>query len=47
MLSEEFITLVNEYFKCSAGAVLSKCGEVLRFIGDAVLAIFPIQAGEI
>jgi len=45
--SEEFIALVNDYFECSAGAVLSNGGEVLRFIGDAVLAIFPIRQGEI
>ncbi len=41
---EEFIDLVNGYFQCSAGAVLANQGEVLRFIGDAVLAIFPIRA---
>jgi adenylate cyclase len=40
---EEFIVLINEYFQCMAGAVLDSGGEVLRFIGDAVLAIFPIR----
>jgi adenylate cyclase len=43
---EEFITLINEYFQCMAGAVLDSGGEVLRFIGDAVLAIFPIREGH-
>ncbi len=43
---EEFITLINEYFQCMAGAVLDSGGEVLRFIGDAVLAIFPIRGGH-
>lgn len=43
MPPEEFIHLVNDYFQCTAGAVLANQGEVLRFIGDAVLAIFPIR----
>tara|TARA_B100000315_G_scaffold211376_2_gene208120 strand:+ start:736 stop:1995 length:1260 start_codon:yes stop_codon:yes gene_type:complete len=43
---EDFITLINEYFQCMAGAVLENNGEVLRFIGDAVLAIFPIRGGH-
>lgn len=37
-----FLDLLNRYFDCMAGAVLAHEGEVLRFIGDAVLAIFPI-----
>ena len=36
-----FIDHLNRYFACAAGAVLDHGGEVLRFIGDAVLAIFP------
>ncbi len=43
---EEFLTTVNSYFECTAGAVLANGGEVLRFIGDAVLAIFPIRDGD-
>jgi len=39
----EFLDLLNQYFECMAGSVLEKRGEVLRFIGDAVLAIFPID----
>jgi adenylate cyclase len=41
----EFLATLNEYFDCMAGAVLRHDGHVLRFIGDAALAIFPI-AGE-
>lgn len=41
----EFLHLLNQYFECMAGAVLERGGEVLRFIGDAVLAIFPIPGG--
>ena len=40
-----FIELLNRYFECTAGAVLSGGGDVLRFVGDAVLAIFPIRDG--
>ena len=39
----EFFTALNAYFACTAGAVLDGHGEVLRFIGDAVLAVFPVQ----
>ncbi len=42
---EEFLAAINSYFECTAGAVLKNGGEVLRFIGDAVLAIFPIRDG--
>ena len=40
---EQFLATVNSYFECTAGAVIANGGEVLRFIGDAVLAIFPIR----
>ena len=42
MAREDFLGLLNEFFDCMAGAVLDHGGEVLRFIGDAALAIFPI-----
>lgn len=37
-----FLDLLNEYFETTAGPVLEHGGEVLRFIGDASLAVFPI-----
>jgi adenylate cyclase len=40
---KKFLQALNVYFESTAGAVLSHGGEVLRFIGDAVLAIFPIR----
>lgn len=43
---EQFLELLNRYFECMAGAVLDHGGEVLRFIGDAALAIFPIKEAE-
>ena len=46
---DEFLSLLNDYFETMAGSVLDHDGEVLRFIGDAALAIFPVgddpQAG--
>jgi len=39
---EDFLALLNDYFDALAGAVMENGGEVLRFIGDAALAIFPI-----
>lgn len=42
MSQQDFLALLNQFFECMAGAVLDHGGEVLRFIGDAVLAIFPI-----
>ena len=39
---DSFLGILNDFFDCMAGAVLDHGGEVLRFIGDAALAIFPI-----
>ncbi|HYL90731.1 MAG TPA: adenylate/guanylate cyclase domain-containing protein [Burkholderiales bacterium] len=43
----EFLRLLNEFFECVLGPVLEQKGEVLRFIGDAALAIFPIPQGDV
>ncbi len=43
MPGDEYIYLLNSYFECTANAVLEHQGEVLRFPGDAVLSIFPIN----
>ena len=40
---ETFLRILNSYFQCTAGAVLDHGGEVLQFIGDAVLAIFHVD----
>ncbi len=40
---EEYLAALNQYFDSMAGAVMAHGGEVLKFIGDAVLAIFPID----
>lgn len=39
----EFLALLNDYFECVLGPVLERGGQVLRFIGDAALAIFPVD----
>lgn len=39
---EDFFRTLNEFFDCTAGAVLEHGGEILSYIGDAVFAIFAI-----
>lgn len=43
MQSVDFIELLNSYFECAARPVIATGGEVLAFVGDAVLGIFPIE----
>ncbi|MDA1059925.1 MAG: DUF427 domain-containing protein [Proteobacteria bacterium] len=43
MDQDTYLLHLNRYFECVAGSVIENGGEVLRFIGDAVLAIFPIS----
>jgi adenylate cyclase len=43
---EKFMDLLNDYFEATAGSVLANGGEVLRFIGDASLAVFPVDAKQ-
>jgi len=48
MLSEqaprdEVIDTLNAYFDVMAGPVIDNGGEILKFIGDAMLAIFPLE----
>jgi adenylate cyclase len=46
MSQEQFLGALNQFFDCMAGAVLEHSGQVLRFIGDAALAIFPVADSE-
>ncbi len=39
----EYLDLLNTYFEAVLGPVQENGGEVLKFIGDAVLAIFPVS----
>ena len=43
MSRTEFLACLNEFFDCVAGAVLDHGGQILRYIGDAALAIFPLE----
>ena len=43
MSRADFLIYLNQFFDGMAGAVVDSGGEILRFIGDAVLAIFPIE----
>ncbi len=43
---DDYLSTLNQYFDSVAGAVIEQGGEVLKFIGDAVLAIFPIKEAE-
>ena len=40
---ENYLDLLNDFFERTAEPVLERGGEVLKFIGDAVLAIFPLD----
>lgn len=40
---DDYIKWLNLYFEATAGAVLAQGGEVLDFIGDAVLGVFPTE----
>jgi adenylate cyclase len=42
---EDLIGLLNGYFEIMGGAVQARGGEILKFIGDAMLAIFPLPDG--
>jgi len=46
MSRADFLSCLNDFFDCMAGAVLDQGGQVLRFIGDAALAIFPVASAE-
>lgn len=41
----ELIALLNRYFDCQVPAIEARDGEVLKFMGDGLLAIFPIADG--
>jgi len=42
----QYLELLNHYFACTAGSVIAEGGEVLKLIGDAVMAIFPFEPGD-
>jgi adenylate cyclase len=42
----EYIALLNDHFDCIVPAIGRHGGEVLKFTGDGVLAIFPLERGR-
>ncbi len=40
------IDLLNRYFDCQIPAIAERGGEVLKFMGDGLLAIFPIEGRD-
>lgn len=43
--SDALVTLLNDYFDCVGPPVRERGGEILKFIGDAMLAIFRFDDG--
>lgn len=39
----DMLSVLNAYFEAIAGAVIANGGEVLKYIGDGLLAIFPLD----
>jgi adenylate cyclase len=46
MLPDDYLALLNCYYECTAAPVVAEGGEILNFIGDGVLGIFPIAEAE-
>jgi len=42
MPPQNLVDLLNRYFDCQVPAIVENGGEVLKFMGDGLLAIFPI-----
>src|SRR5262249_43432522 len=44
--AETVVEILNHYFDCQVAAIRSHGGEVLKFMGDGLLAVFPITAHD-
>lgn len=42
-----YLAHLNRFFAAMAGSIIEHGGEILAYIGDAVLAIFPITDGDV
>jgi adenylate cyclase len=40
------IDLLNRYFDCQVPAIVERGGEILKYMGDGLLAIFPTTGGD-
>jgi adenylate cyclase len=43
LTATELVARLNSYFNAVVSAIYEQSGEVLKFIGDAVLAVFPVE----
>src|SRR3954453_14185547 len=41
--AETVVEVLNRYFDCQVGPIRQHGGEVLKFMGDGLLAVFPIE----
>ncbi len=44
---QTLVDLLNRYFDCQVPAILNHGGEVLKYIGDGLLAIFPLSKSTV
>jgi adenylate cyclase len=44
--AETVVDILNHYFDCQVSAIRTHGGEVLKFMGDGLLAVFPIAEAE-
>lgn len=44
--AETVVEVLNRYFDCQVGPIRQHGGEVLKFMGDGLLAVFPIVEGS-
>jgi adenylate cyclase len=44
--SETVVDILNHYFDCQVHAIREHGGEVLKYMGDGLLAVFPIAEGD-
>jgi adenylate cyclase len=43
----QLLAILNRYFDCQIPAIVRHGGEILKFIGDGLLAIFPIEGNGV
>ncbi len=41
--AETVVEILNRYFDCQVPAIRKHGGEILKFMGDGLLAVFPID----
>ena len=43
----QLLAILNRYFDCQIPAIIRHGGEILKFIGDGLLAIFPVEGSNV